>query len=269
MPRTFDKEFRLVKGRYCIEFSHTERMHPDFDAFVYGRPWLIRPGQKVEVVEGVVTANQDFFHTFPQAFALLGKARVLNLYISGDPFRLFSWTTRDGAICSWLCKPESGVTSDITLLPEHQLLLDAMGGIVDYANDPEDSFINNQNFLFVKSECARGLSWNEYYADMCAENSSCPMPVDSLISFAVEANGDETLYDLKTKQVYLFSHDPNADYVRLVKGQPENTFYHINGVANFVDYVELLAGQWLEYVQHSGEDRSFVRYGIQRLILLL
>lgn len=74
------------------------------------------------------------------------------------------------------------------------------------------------------------------------------MPVDNMVSFVSEANGAETLYDLDTKQVYLFSHDHSFDYVTFVPNQPRYTFHYINGVENFTDYVEALARQWVDHV---------------------
>ncbi|MBO9634094.1 MAG: hypothetical protein J7578_13345 [Chitinophagaceae bacterium] len=75
------------------------------------------------------------------------------------------------------------------------------------------------------------------------------MSLRNLISFVGEANDAETLYDIKTKKVYLFSHDHSFTYVTTVEGQPKYTFHHINGVINFVDYVEALATQWTSHIE--------------------
>jgi hypothetical protein len=187
---------------------------------------------------------------FPILNSLINKARVLDVKINADSYQLFSWTTKEGKSCGWLCKVEPANISDIQILPEHQLLLDNIGGIKESYNQPEDAFSSNQNFLFIKSECNRGSSyWTEYYHDMCKDENAEPIPVDNLISFVCEANGAQTLYDLQTKQVYLFADDHSFDYVTFMEGQPQYTFHYINGVTHFIDYVEALAGQWINYIE--------------------
>jgi hypothetical protein len=224
-------------------------MFTDFEDFKLERSYFIRRTDKVIVTSGNITISPEFEKTFPVLNNLMRKARVLDVALRKDTYKLYSWTAKDGLSCGWLCKIEAPETSNIEILPEHQLLLDNIGGIRECFNEPEDAFTNNQNFLFIKSECKRGLDWIEYYYESCRQNNLEPIPVDNLVSFVHEANGAETLYHIKTRQIYLFSHDHCFDYVTFVEGQPEYTFHYINGVSNFIDYVETLASQWRDHIE--------------------
>ena len=224
-------------------------MFSDFEDFKSEVSFFIKQNDKIDVTTGELTVNKDFEKIFPSLNKLMNKARILNVKINSLDYKLYSWTTSDGGSCGWLCKIEPENVSQIEILPEHQLLLDSIGGIKESYNEPY-SFTNNQNFLFTKSKCHRGAEyWTEYYEEMCEEEKVTPMNVENLTSFADEANGGKTLYDLNTKQVYLFSHDHAFDYVTFMPGQPEYTFHYINGVNNFVDYVETLSKQWEEHIE--------------------
>ena len=225
-------------------------MFEDYEEFRSNISWFIKPDNRVNISNVTATRNLEFMSRFPKLSQLIGLARTLEVKIDLDSYRLYSWTTKEGVSCGWLCKIESIDISQIDILPEHQLLLDNIGGIKESYNQPEGAFSNNQNFLFIKSECKRGADyWTDYYHDMCESEDITPMLVDNLISFVYEANGGQTLYDIYTKQVYLFSHDHNFDYVTFMDGQPKYTFHYINEVTNFVDYVECLAKQWLTHIE--------------------
>jgi len=225
-------------------------MFTDFEDFKSDISSFIKPADNVKVTDGTVITSIHFAESFPTLNRLINRARVLDIEINNIAYKLYSWTTGTES-CGWLCKIEPASISNIELLPEHQLLLDNIGGIQESYNQPEGAFTNNQNFLFIKSECTRGTGyWTEYYHDMCENTDTKPIPVGNLISFVYEANGAQTMYDLKTKQVYLFSHDHSFDYVTFLEGQPEYTFHYINGVNNFIDYTEMLANQWTNHLEN-------------------
>jgi hypothetical protein len=162
-------------------------------------------------------------------------------------YRLYSWNTKDGNTAGWLCRIETN-NSTIEILLEHQLLVDNIGGIEEsYGSDECEKLTDNQNFLFIKSECKTiDKDLKDIYLDICEEENLKPLTTDNFITFAVEANGNTTFYDLREKRVFLFAQDHCFDYVTEVENQPEYTFYTINGVEIFVDYVEKLAKQWLD-----------------------
>ncbi len=70
-----------------------------------------------------------------------------------------------------------------------------------------------------------------------------------MVTFALEASGNRTLYDIASEMVWLFATDHDFDFVTPVPDQPEFTFYTIHGADTFTEYVELLARQWLEFVK--------------------
>lgn len=241
--------WRIENGADCVgKIVKFISMYNDFEQFKGEISWFVKQTGAVKLAEGTISVNEAFIKTFPSLYTLILSARVLNVTINDGAYKLFSWTTNEGASCGWLCKFEPKNISDIELLPEHQLLLDNMGGIIESYNQPEGAFSNNQNFLFLKSACKRGLyDWTGYYQDMCKDLNITPMKVDDLISFVHEANAAQTLYDLNTKQIYLFSTDHCYNYVTLLPDQPEYTFHYLNGINNFTEYAEALAKQWINH----------------------
>ena len=221
----------------------------DFEEFKRDIPWFIKATDKVSIKHAEIDLSSDFEATFPNLARLVKQARVLDVIINDAPYRLLSWDGADNKPCGWLCRLEPPDASDLVILPEHQLLLDNIGGIRESYNEPEDVFTNNQNFLFIKSECEPGLGYSKvYYDDMCLDTGAVQLPDDNLLTFVEEGNGGRTLYDISTKQVYLFSHDHCFDNVTFLEGQPEYTYHLINGITTFRDYVETLAQQWITHI---------------------
>lgn len=222
-------------------------MNIDFETFKADISWFIKPADKVELLDSTLNYNltADFRSTFPILSNLIQKSRILNLTINNQQYRLFSWTNKDNKSIGWLNKIESGKTNDIELIDEHELLLKEIGGIQETYNQPVPSLSNHQNFLFIKSECSKGIGgWDEYYEMMCEEENKPQIDYKDFICFVLEANGDVTLYDKNTKEVMLFAHDHSFDNVEFLENQPEYTFHRINGIKTFVDYVESLASEW-------------------------
>ncbi|MFN8347286.1 MAG: hypothetical protein U0X91_19945 [Spirosomataceae bacterium] len=222
-------------------------MNIDFETFKNDITWFIKPTDKVELLDTTLNfgLTDKFQATFPVLTTLIQKSRTLNLTINNQQYRLFSWTKKDNKSFGWLTKIESDETSDIELIDEHEQLLNEIGGIQESYNQPEPSLTNNQNFLFIKSECTKGIGgWDDYYDIMCEEENKPQIDYKDFICFVQEANGDVTLYDKNTKEVFLFAHDHSFDNVEFLENQPEYTFHKINGIKTFVDYVESLATEW-------------------------
>lgn len=222
-------------------------MNIDFETFKKDINWFIKPTDKVELLDTTLnySLTKKFQETFPKLTSLIKKARVLNLTINYQSYRLFSWTNKDNKSFGWLNKIESDKTTDIELIDEHELILQEIGGIQESYNQPEPSLTNNQNFLFIKSECSKGIGgWDDYYEMMCEEENKQKIDYKDFVCFVQEANGDVTLYDRNSKEVMLFAHDHCFDNVEFLENQPEYTFHKINGIKTFVDYVESLATEW-------------------------
>jgi len=229
----------------------------DFGIFKKECPWFIEQMDKIELKGSKVEYTGNFPETYPLLFKLFSKARIVEIILTRTKkkkevvynYRLFSWDTKNGNTAGWLCKIESD-KSIIEILPEHQLLIDNIGGIQESYEQCSESekLTDNQNFLFIKSECeseSEDKDWEDYYLDICKEENLNPLDTDNFLAFAVEANGNTTYYDLKTKKVFLFAPNHCFDNITEIKNQPEYTFYTINEVSDFVEYVEKLARQWL------------------------
>jgi hypothetical protein len=226
-----------------------------FDTFKQQSRWFIKLTDKVELIERKTNFSDHFISTFPILYKLVSQANILDVTLTrkNDTFyyKLFTWTNSDNLKSGWLCKFETTI-SEIEILLEHQLLLDNIGGIQESYSQflgEKEMLTDNQNCIFIKSECTKGLgAWAEWYDQASEDHNTKQIETKDLICFVKEANGNRTFYDLKTKQVLLFALDHNFDNVEILKGQPESTFYTINGVKTFVDYVETISQQWLDSI---------------------
>lgn len=99
--------------------------------------------------------------------------------------------------------------------------------------------------------------WNDYFMEMCEEDSKTPIlkrqgyqfNIDKLFIMAEEANGNLTLCDANSEEIFLFAPDHCFENISVCGDLPEYTFYTIEGGENLVDYVELIAKQWRKYAQ--------------------
>ncbi|MGI9580246.1 hypothetical protein ACR1PO_03430 [Chryseobacterium sp. RRHN12] len=224
-------------------------MNPDFETFKKDINWFIRPNDLVEFSDTKPhpDLSDDFKSTFPALSRLIQKARTLDFSINSKPYRLLSWTNKYNISCGWLTRIESDDTDNFQLVQEHELLLKEIGGIVESYHQPEPALTNNQDYLFLKSACMTGIGeWEEYYENLCEEESKEPIDYNDFICFALEANGNMTMYEKNSGKVILFAHDHWFEDVDVFENQPEYTFYTIQGVENFVDYVEKMADEWSE-----------------------
>lgn len=228
-----------------------------FEVFKQKCGWFVRPGDDVDLKKGSFTYSEIFTKAFPCLYKLLSLAVVIDISITRNKaparYKLFSWNGHSG----WLCKLEPAYSA-INILPEHQCLLDTMGGIQEsyYQTALElERLTDNQEFMFIQSQCYVGMDEDTYhfYRIQCDESGVKPVDTQTLICFAVEANGNQTYYDPATKSVLLFAPDHSFNHVEPLDNQPEYTFYTIDQAENFVAYVETLSRQWLEIVQPKDE----------------
>ncbi|MCB0835170.1 MAG: hypothetical protein KDE26_26825 [Bacteroidetes bacterium] len=227
-------------------------MNPDFEEFKRDVSWFIDRKKQVEIIteNSPFQLSLEFANTFPKLTRLLKIARVVEINMNNDSFKLASWTNKNQQPFGWLIKKEQ--QGELPLIPNHRLLLEEMGGIIERYNEPENSWSNNHEFMFLESGCALGINdWDEYYEGCCKFEDLEPIDYKGFISFAQEANGNITLYNPINKAVMLFATDHSFDNVEFVKDQPEYTFHTINEVAEFKDYVELLAHEWLENIIYT------------------
>ncbi len=222
-------------------------MKSDFQIFREETPWFFNDIKKIEELGLTeLELREDFIQTFSNLTELVSKARITKILLDEEQYLFFAWTNSDDETFGWLTKEEPKEEISIDLLAEHRLLIDTIGGICDVLNDPEESFSNNQNFLFLGSRCTIGLEYyEESYIEACNDESKKPIHHSQLVTFVEEANGALTMYNKETKEVVLFSPDNCFENVRVIEDQPEYTFYEFTNATNFTDYVEELANQWL------------------------
>ena len=132
---------------------------PDFDNFKNDQ-FFFDPEEQVSVVAGELALSQEFAKTFPTMHKLVSQARVLDVTIRDIKYKLLSWPHGNNS-CGWLCRfeAEDAYEDDVTFLPEHELLVKNIGGIVQVYNKA-DSYMNNLCFFFLKSLCEPGLGYN-------------------------------------------------------------------------------------------------------------
>lgn len=224
----------------------------DFKIFQKWSPHLF---YKVEQYSaGILRLSPSFKKAFPLLSDLIGKARVLDIRLKEHSYQLLSWSEKGSQEENmwWLCETNISDKPLLPFLDEHNILIDNLGGIAAsfYLNIPKP--LNaNQNFMFIPNYCTLGLDERgglEYYKNVCAEHDCQPIQTQHLLKFAHEAGGALSFCDPANATVLLYANDHDFNYVTVLPGQPEYTFYTINGVRTFTDYVETLAKQWLEWV---------------------
>jgi hypothetical protein len=222
-------------------------MNKDLAAFIDDISWFFQENDKVEIEEKSFDLSDDFNLIFPKLTELIECARKTHLRINNVPHILFAWNDIDDEIFGWLNKIEDFENTPNQLSKEHKILLKNIGGIQESFNQPEDSLTNNQNFMFIGTECSFGIgSWDEYYKETCDEQNIESINHSKLICFVEEANGNKTLYDTISNDILLFASDHCFDDIKPIDGQPEYTFYKYNNIKSFTDYVEKVADEWME-----------------------
>ncbi|HMM04019.1 MULTISPECIES: hypothetical protein [unclassified Dysgonomonas] len=206
--------------------------------------------------DGKITFPKEFATLFPKMTRLLDKAYKIEFTLNGNQrFRQYIWTLNGGNTIGWLCKLEHCVPQGRNIIPEHILLSQNMGGIVEYwleDNTMEaESFIDNNQFTFSLVDSTVGIGgWEENYADECKSQGIEPMDTSDFLTFALEANGNTTFYNHKTKEVFVYLHDDYSPFgITPHKGHPLCTIYQYDKAPTFVDFVEILAGQWLQVIE--------------------
>lgn len=246
-----------------------------FDELIKEAAWAFKyrlpKGYKweVEKIEEnfLISLSDEFKQTFPRYTHLIELADVKQFVVNGNIYRFYQWNGQNEEPIVWLCDlgthdsentsksaGESSVTRD-ELLVEHILLLDNVGGILEMWDEIEDEDVLTwaKNFVFSFSSCYRISNHNLIYGedgwifDEVDDNDK--LPIDEMVCFSEEANGNLTFYNQKTKDVFLLLGDHCFNYVEEVAGHPEYSFYTLQEAKTFVDYAELLAKQILDNIK--------------------
>jgi hypothetical protein len=227
-------------------------MHKDLQTFQQKAPWLLKKDaiDEYDICQRLFL-DADFKKKFPKMAFLVNKARIINIKArDARQYQLFSWDSKAGPLCGWLLQKENNADFNIKLSDSHELLLQNIAGIKGTYNSTDNMFSNNHNFIFLKSECKHGIGsvWNDFYKIRCTQTASKPIIHDNLLVFASEHGNQYTMYHPDNESIIVFMTDPGYTYLKQIDGQPYATFFTINGVHTFTDYVETLAQQWLDWV---------------------
>lgn len=226
------------------------KIQHDFESFKDNNRSLFFKVKEYKYEEGLLDLDSEFNATFKYLGNLLHQARVLDVRLDSNMYKLLSWTDKETLEpYGFLVKLEV-IDINLPFIHNHKLLLKNLGGIFETFNQRDEFYMAiNQNFIFLQSGCRKGLGdWRMIYEDICRKKDKNPVDTEDWIMFALEANGNRTFYDPVTEEVFLWAPDHNFNFITPLPGQPEYTLYTINGINTFTDYVETLAQQWLEWV---------------------
>lgn len=210
--------------------------------------------------------TDEFKEKFPQFTRLIESAEISEISVNDILHRMYVWSSKDNNRFVWICdtalktdivrKPtqdeENLVSSDI--LPEHLLLVRNVGGIIETWDLPDDeSFMTwAKNFVFSLQYSYKLQNTDFIYSEdgwiFDEVEESKKLPVKDLICFSEEANGNLTIYNKYTGEIFLLLGDHCFEYVDVVDGHPEYSFYTIRGISHFTEYAELLASQMLNEI---------------------
>lgn len=231
-----------------LRVSMSSPPNREWIAFTTEVPWFGEPGTQVTVGEtrSGVWRPQDrrFESVFPSLTELLRTARFTPVRAGTFEGHLLTWG-RGRTSRAWLC-PSPGAKND-GLFADHELMLRSFGGIVERANEPEETWLLNHAAVLTNHEAGHDASFISEYA-WAFGKSGIPIDLAAHYSIAREANGNTTLCERSTGQVLLFAPDHAFDHVRPLRGCPEYTLYELNGARRFRDWVDVVSRQWLDAV---------------------
>jgi hypothetical protein len=222
----------------------------DWDEFNEYATWFLYNKNEVAIDKTkafgeVFKITQNFSTDFPKFSSLLRQARITPVLVDGKQYYVFGFTSLIGDSCGWLCLPPT-VTERSDLHLDHRVLLTCFGGIVETWNGPV-SWLSNLNFALCEEESSSGFNgMEEYIEEMCSDEGLVPfLNPNDYISFAVEANGNCTVYHKQSSSIMMVAPDHCFDNITRIEGYPDYTLYKMNDCENFKEWVELVANQWL------------------------
>lgn len=230
-------------------FWKKKKKKNDFKVFAQETPWFYLSNFEVEHINHEIKLDNNFIKVFPKTTKLIQSSSQTAFKLNNELYILFSWKNKIGESCGWLNKFETEFPEFLS--ENHNLLTKNIGGIKETYGSPDDEemFTSNQNFLFIPSKAKKGMDGrSDFYIETCKKEGYTPIDTNNLISFMQEANGDIILYN-SNEEVLLFAHDQCYETTIAMKNQPECTFYTFSNAKTFVEFVEVIAAQWLEWIK--------------------
>lgn len=200
--------------------------------------------------DGHVDLSTEFVALFPKLTQLLEEASKVEFTLNGNQrFRQYIWTNPEGKTSGWLCKLEHCIPQGRHLIEEHILLAKTMGGIINcwLSDDIKDfvSLIDANKYTFSLTDSHVGIGgWEDDYRNEVHKDQ--PLDVSKFVTFSLEVNGNTTCYNSETKEVFAYLHDDYSPFKNTpLDEQSLCALYRYDDAKTFIDYVELLADQWL------------------------
>lgn len=219
------------------------------DAFFECVIWQFKKSDINMIEEEEISCSDLFIETFPKLYDLLKKSITFRIVLKDETwFRLLCWEN-NGSIGGWLCRNCEYTNTELSHL---NLLKTFIGTITEswgFEDIREDLICNMDGVLIDNITYGIGV-WKDYFKESCDEEELVPHIQDEdYILVAEEANGNLTLCNKNSSEIVLFAHDHCFDNVEVYTDCPEYTFYKINNVDCLIDYFELVAQQWLAYLE--------------------
>ena len=219
-------------------------LNREWEAFTAAVPWFTHNRPKArptgwQPAGSWTPSSSKFEQLFPSLYALLHAATLTAVENGAERFVLFSWW-RDEKHFGWLSPEDHGVPEGI--FPDHAVLLQSFRGSVETYNSP-DTWILNHNDVLTANLSGTDATFIEAYGWAFEDIGGIPIDLAHFYSIAEEANGNATLCDRRTGDVLLFAPDHAFDYVTVLEGCPEYSFYRLNGADRFAAWVDTIAKQ--------------------------
>lgn len=219
----------------------------DWRIVTEAEPWLVGDADAVTVG----TPNHPFRPTrrlmaaFPRLTAILCCARQTEVELSTGRHILFAWGEPDSGVRAWLC-PLASEVAPPGAAPDHQILLECLGGIVERFNEPANNWLLNHNHTLTAAEVARDASFMEDYSWAFQECGGIPIAVAAWYPAAWEANGNCVLCARGTGELLFFAPDHADPNLTPYDRCPMYTLHTCRGARSLREWVEGFASQWGE-----------------------
>lgn len=219
------------------------------DAFLECVTWQFKKSDIMIMEKEERNYSDSFIVTFPKLNSLLNKALTFRIVLKNDScFRLVCWENND-SIGGWLCQNCENTNTELLHL---NLLKRFIGTIIESwgFDSIRDDLICNMDGVLIDNVTYGIGNWKDYFKESCDEEEVFPQIQDEdYILVAEEANGNMTLCNKNNGEIVLFAPDHCFDNVEVYTDCPDYTFYKINNVDGLIDYFELVAQQWLMYLE--------------------
>ena len=219
------------------------------DAFFQYVTWQFKKSDIMIMEKEELSYSDLFIATFPKLNRLLNKAIVFRIVLQNNTgFRLVCWENKD-SIGGWLCQNCEYINTELLHL---NLLKTHIGTIIEswgFDSIRDDLFCNMDGVLIDNVTYGIGV-WKDYFKESCDDEEVSPQIKDEdHILLTEEAHGNLTLANKNSEEIVIFAPDHCFDNVEVYKDCPDYTFYKINNVDGLIDYFELVAQQWLMYLE--------------------